>query len=96
MIRSSCRTVGTFLFLLLSAIAAAASSSSSSLSDDRHKILAVPVPVSNTQGVAKRPKSSKGKNNNAPNDDDTNNGLQPFTVQARTTLTMNNDAKMII
>jgi hypothetical protein len=39
--------------------------------------------------MTKRPKSSKGKNNNVPTDDDIYNGLQKFTVPARTTLIMN-------
>ena len=93
MILSSSRTVISFLFLV-SALVIAASPSSSSSSDDREAIFAVPVSESTTQtrGMAKTPKSSKGKNNNAPNDDD--NGLQRFTVQARTSLIMNAGEEM--
>jgi hypothetical protein len=95
MILSSSRTVISFLFLV-SVVVVAASPSSSSSSDDREAILAVlPISESNTQtrGMAKKPKSSsKGKNNNTPKDDD--NGLQRFTVQARTSLIMNAGEEM--
>jgi hypothetical protein len=95
MILSSSRTVISFLFLFSAVVVDASSSSSSS--DNREAILAVPVSESNTQtrGMAKRPSTtSKGKTKNAPKDDDNYNGLQRFTVQARTTLIMNVDDMM--
>ncbi len=94
MILSSSRTVISFFFLL-SAVVVTASPSSSTSSDDREAILAVPVSesITQTRGMAKTPKSSsQGKNNNAPKDDD--NGLQRFTVQARTSLIMNAGEEM--